>query len=93
VEEADESPDATSKSLRPVCVFLFEPNIYSQTIFYSPYLLPNAEPVDFHIGEHIVAASSKIIAIDKILADILPKGERALIFSVSNSSSCCHVRA
>ncbi|KAF8884532.1 P-loop containing nucleoside triphosphate hydrolase protein [Infundibulicybe gibba] len=46
-----------------------------------PYLLPNAEPNPYHLGEHIVAASSKLITIDKILADILPKGERVLIFS------------
>ncbi|KAK2463894.1 hypothetical protein APHAL10511_004066 [Amanita phalloides] len=46
-----------------------------------PYLLPNASPEPYTIGEHLVAASSKIIAIDKLLADILPKGERVLIFS------------
>ncbi|RDB18237.1 putative global transcription activator SNF2L1 [Hypsizygus marmoreus] len=46
-----------------------------------PYLLPNAEPEPYDIAEHIVSASSKLIAIDKILADILPKGERVLIFS------------
>jgi SWI/SNF-related matrix-associated actin-dependent regulator of chromatin subfamily A member 5 len=33
-----------------------------------------------------VAASSKLIIVDKILADILPKGERVIIFSVSGSS-------
>jgi len=36
----------------------------------------------YAIGEHIVASSSKLIVIDKILSDILPKGERVLIFSV-----------
>ncbi|KAF9468349.1 P-loop containing nucleoside triphosphate hydrolase protein [Collybia nuda] len=46
-----------------------------------PYLLPNAEPAPYDIAEHIVSTSSKIIAIDKILKDILPKGERVLIFS------------
>ncbi|EPQ55573.1 hypothetical protein GLOTRDRAFT_121142, partial [Gloeophyllum trabeum ATCC 11539] len=46
-----------------------------------PYLLPDAEPDPFVIGEHLVAASSKMIVIDKLLADILPKGERVLIFS------------
>lgn len=49
---------------------------------YSPYLLPDAEPEPYFLGEHLVASSSKMIAIDKILADILPKGERVLIFSV-----------
>ena len=50
----------------------------------SPYLLPNAEPEPYDIAEHIVSASSKMIAIDKILADVLPKGERVLIYSVSD---------
>ncbi|KAF8961860.1 P-loop containing nucleoside triphosphate hydrolase protein [Flammula alnicola] len=46
-----------------------------------PYLLTNAEPEPISIAEHIVSASSKLVAIDKILVDILPKGERVLIFS------------
>ncbi|KAF8634735.1 hypothetical protein AX15_000747 [Amanita polypyramis BW_CC] len=46
-----------------------------------PYLLPNAPPEPYYLGEHLVAASSKLIIIDKLLADILPKGERVLIFS------------
>jgi hypothetical protein len=32
----------------------------------SPYLLPDAEPSPFEIGEHLVASSSKIIVIDKV---------------------------
>ncbi|KAF9067977.1 SNF2 family N-terminal domain-containing protein [Rhodocollybia butyracea] len=46
-----------------------------------PYLMPNVEPDPYYIGEHIVASSSKLIVIDKILADLLPKGEKVLIFS------------
>ena len=46
-----------------------------------PYLLPNAEPEPYAIGEHLVASSSKLMLLDKLLADILPKGERVLIFS------------
>ncbi|KAJ7492086.1 P-loop containing nucleoside triphosphate hydrolase protein [Mycena latifolia] len=46
-----------------------------------PYMIDDAEPDEYEIGEHLVAASSKLIAIDKILADVLPKGERVLIFS------------
>lgn len=56
--------------------------------YRSPYLLPDAEPEPYFVGEHVVASSSKIVAIDKILADILPKGERVLIFSVCLLSSC-----
>ncbi|KAG7085999.1 hypothetical protein E1B28_003522 [Marasmius oreades] len=46
-----------------------------------PYLLKDAEPDPYHIGEHVVASSSKLIVIDKILADVLPKGEKVLIFA------------
>ena len=49
---------------------------------FSPYTLRDAEPNPYSIGEHVVASSSKLIVIDKILGDILPKGERVLIFSV-----------
>jgi SWI/SNF-related matrix-associated actin-dependent regulator of chromatin subfamily A member 5 len=49
-----------------------------------PYLLPDCEPDPYYIGEHVVASSSKVIAVDKILEDILPKGEKVLIFSVSS---------
>ncbi|KAI0945925.1 hypothetical protein AcV7_010039 [Taiwanofungus camphoratus] len=46
-----------------------------------PYLLADAEPDPYIIGEHLVASSSKLMVVDKLLADILPKKERALIFS------------
>ncbi|KAF8204452.1 P-loop containing nucleoside triphosphate hydrolase protein [Mycena galopus ATCC 62051] len=46
-----------------------------------PYMIDDAIPESYEIGEHIVAASSKMLAIDKILAEVLPKGERVLIFS------------
>ncbi|KAN0080357.1 P-loop containing nucleoside triphosphate hydrolase protein [Tylopilus felleus] len=46
-----------------------------------PYMLQDAAPTPYTIGEHIVASSSKLIVIDKLLSDILPKGERVLIFS------------
>ena len=59
----------------------------------SPYLLDDASPSPYVIGEHIVASSSKLVAIDKILSDILPKGERVLIFSVSHARHSCYARA
>ncbi|KAH8093223.1 P-loop containing nucleoside triphosphate hydrolase protein [Cristinia sonorae] len=46
-----------------------------------PYLLPDAEPTPFVLGEHIVASSAKLTLVDKLLADLLPKGDRVLIFS------------
>ncbi|KAG2030306.1 SNF2 family N-terminal domain-containing protein, partial [Suillus americanus] len=46
-----------------------------------PYMLKDASPSPYIIGEHVVASSSKLIVIDKVLADTLPKGVRVLIFS------------
>ncbi|KAF7347362.1 ISWI chromatin-remodeling complex ATPase ISW2 [Mycena venus] len=46
-----------------------------------PYMIDDAQPEAYEIGEHLVAASSKLLAIDKILAEVLPKGEKVLIFS------------
>ncbi|KAK4058436.1 hypothetical protein OIO90_000595 [Microbotryomycetes sp. JL221] len=46
-----------------------------------PYLLPNAESEPFEVAEHLVAASSKLVLLDKLLADVVPKGEKVLIFS------------
>ncbi|KAK7063732.1 ISWI chromatin-remodeling complex ATPase ISW2 [Favolaschia claudopus] len=46
-----------------------------------PYMIDDAMPEHYEIGEHIVASSSKMLAIDKILMDVLPKGERVLMFS------------
>ncbi|KAF9531634.1 P-loop containing nucleoside triphosphate hydrolase protein [Crepidotus variabilis] len=46
-----------------------------------PYLLRDCEPDPYYIGEHIVASSSKVVAVDKLLKDLLPKGEKVLIFS------------
>lgn len=37
-------------------------------LYRSPYLLPDAEPSPYEIGEHLVASSSKIIVIDKVCA-------------------------
>lgn len=53
----------------------------------SPYLLKHAEPDPYINGEHLVASSSKLIVIDKLLADVLPHGEQVLIFSVRRNVS------
>ena len=53
---------------------------------FSPYLLDDAMPQPYTLGEHIVASSSKLIAIDKLLKNILPTGERVLIFTVGSIS-------
>jgi SWI/SNF-related matrix-associated actin-dependent regulator of chromatin subfamily A member 5 len=52
-------------------------------------MLKDASPSPYILGEHVVASSSKLIVIDKILADTLPKGERVLIFSVSSMKQNC----
>ncbi|KAL8279227.1 hypothetical protein RQP46_008264 [Phenoliferia psychrophenolica] len=46
-----------------------------------PYILPDAEQEPFEVAEHIVASSSKLILLDKLLADLVPKKRKVLIFS------------
>ncbi|KAI0685348.1 P-loop containing nucleoside triphosphate hydrolase protein [Cytidiella melzeri] len=46
-----------------------------------PYLLPDVQPDPYVNGEHVVASSAKLVLVDKLLKDILPKGDRVLIFS------------
>jgi SWI/SNF-related matrix-associated actin-dependent regulator of chromatin subfamily A member 5 len=46
-----------------------------------PYILNGCLPDPYEIGEHIVASSSKLIFLDKLLGELLPKGERVIIFS------------
>ncbi|GAA5924215.1 hypothetical protein JCM10213_004524 [Rhodosporidiobolus nylandii] len=48
-----------------------------------PFTLPGSEPEPFEINEGIVAASGKLVLLDKLLKEILPKGEKILIFSGS----------
>ncbi|CAN0329422.1 unnamed protein product [Lampetra fluviatilis] len=46
-----------------------------------PYLFNGAEPEPFVEGEHLVSASGKLLALDRILALLRREGHRALIFS------------
>lgn len=47
-----------------------------------PYLLPNAAPVPYLVGEHVVLASGKFVVLRKILQDlIVKKRKKVLIFS------------
>ena len=47
-----------------------------------PYLLPNAAPDEYEIGEHVKTASGKFIVLDKLLDElVLKKNKKVLIFS------------
>ncbi|KZT57598.1 hypothetical protein CALCODRAFT_555264 [Calocera cornea HHB12733] len=46
-----------------------------------PYMILGAEPDPYKLGNHVIKTSSKMIVIDKLLKDLIPKGERVLIFS------------
>ncbi|KAJ9644614.1 hypothetical protein H2199_003577 [Coniosporium tulheliwenetii] len=47
-----------------------------------PYLLPNAAPVPYLVGEHVILASGKFVVLRKILQDlIVEKRKKVLIFS------------
>lgn len=82
VSETDELVDAIASTLRSVSQYVDLSRRFQPAVF-SPYILKHAQPEPFINGEHLVASSSKLIVIDKLLADILPKGEQVLIFSVS----------
>ncbi|KAF5392208.1 hypothetical protein D9757_001434 [Collybiopsis confluens] len=60
-------------------------HFYRPCLCCCPYAIRNVEPEPYFLGEHIVASSSKLIAIDKILAEILPKVKKVLIFSQRKS--------
>lgn len=79
VAEVLGTADAATADLRPVRAVSF--CFFCALTRCSPYMIDDAMPEDYEIGEHIVAASSKLLAIDKILAEVLPKGQRVLIFS------------
>lgn len=56
-----------------------------------PYLLPNAAPEPYHLGEHIIRASGKFIVLEKLLKEsILVRGKKTLIFSgFTRTLDCC----
>jgi len=56
-----------------------------------PYLLPNAVPEPYHLGEHIIRASGKFIVLEKLLQDlIIKKRKKVLIFSgFTKMLTCC----
>ncbi|KAJ7665099.1 P-loop containing nucleoside triphosphate hydrolase protein [Mycena polygramma] len=74
---ANQAQGASSKQWQKFSMLLMQ----LRRICDHPYMIDDAQPEQYEIGEHIVAASSKLLAIDKILTQVLPKGERVLIFS------------
>ena len=46
-----------------------------------PYLFPGAEPEPFEEGEHIVAASAKLLLLDRLFRKMKPRGDRVLLSS------------
>ncbi|KAI9851934.1 MAG: hypothetical protein M1838_002372 [Thelocarpon superellum] len=56
-----------------------------------PYLLPNAEPSPYSIGEHIIRASGKFIVLDKLIEELVIKqSKKVIIFSTfTKMLDCC----
>ncbi|KAF2467684.1 uncharacterized protein BDR25DRAFT_374512 [Lindgomyces ingoldianus] len=56
-----------------------------------PYLLPNAAPEPYYLGDHVIRASGKFILLEKLLRDtIFNKGKKVLIFSgFVRTLDCC----
>lgn len=49
-----------------------------------PYILPHVEPEPYHIGEHVVHASAKLILLDKLINElVLKQKKKILLFSGS----------
>jgi SWI/SNF-related matrix-associated actin-dependent regulator of chromatin subfamily A member 5 len=47
-----------------------------------PYQIPNAEPVPYELGDHIIRASGKFIVLEKLIAELVVKQrKKILIFS------------
>lgn len=47
-----------------------------------PYLMPNAGPDPYYLGDHVKAASGKFIVLDKLLREkVLKQGKKVIIFS------------
>ena len=56
-----------------------------------PYILPHAAPDPYYLGEHVIHASSKFIALDKIINELVIKQKKkVLIFSgFTRMLDCC----
>ena len=56
-----------------------------------PYVLPNAAPDPYYLGEHIKAASGKFIVLDKLVEElVIKKRKKLLIFSgFTNTLDLC----
>ncbi|OCK76907.1 hypothetical protein K432DRAFT_407770 [Lepidopterella palustris CBS 459.81] len=56
-----------------------------------PYLLPNAAPDPYHLGEHVIRASGKFIVLEKLLRHAIhEQGKKVLIFSsFTKTLDCC----
>lgn len=47
-----------------------------------PYLIPNAGPDPYYLGQHVISASGKMIVLDKLVDElVIKKGKKVIIFS------------
>ena len=56
-----------------------------------PYILPNAAPEPYYIGEHIIHGSGKFVVLDKLIDElVLKRKKKVLIFSgFTRMLDCC----
>ena len=56
-----------------------------------PYILPNAAPDPYYIGEHIIHGSGKFVVLDKLIEElVLKQKKKVLIFSgFTRMLDCC----
>lgn len=55
--------------------------VATRSFYPISYLFDGAEPYPFETGEHLVAASGKLVVLDKLLPKLKAQGSRVLIFS------------
>ncbi|KAK5182173.1 hypothetical protein LTR16_010268, partial [Cryomyces antarcticus] len=56
-----------------------------------PYLLPNAAPDPYYVGDHVIRASGKFIVLEKLIDElVLKKRKKILIFAgLTRVLDCC----
>ena len=83
-EQEDESKKTAWKKLMNLLMQL-------RKVCNHPYLLPHAEPDPYYLGDHIIHASGKLIALDKLLNELVVKQKKKiLIFSeFTRMLDCC----
>ncbi len=86
LKEEDNEPSGGSAWLR-----LMNLLVQLRKCCSHPYLLPNAAPNPYYLGEHVIRASGKFIVLEKLLKElVIGKKKKVLVFSgFTRLLDCC----